>query len=305
MRGDARKVEQRSHLGRVELELTGRYARRSGDGITRGQQPGIHRWQAIRVSDAPPYSAAQVNVVRLPGGAHERDAVAVEEPLEIRINGAPVAVTMRTPGHDDELALGFCLTEGLGPRSAAPPADLAANTIEVIAEGMPTPRNFYTSSSCGVCGKGALEAVAVEAPRVDSDLRAPAALVSQLPGRLRAAQAAFAATGGLHATGLFSTDGELACVREDVGRHNAMDKVVGWAFGADRLPLADAILCVSGRLSFELVQKAAVAGCPLLVAVGAPSTLALELAADRGITLCGFVRDGRMNVYTEPWRITE
>jgi FdhD protein len=242
-------------------------------------------------------------VLLLPDARTERDAVAVEEPLEIRINGMAVAVTMRTPGHDEELALGFCSTEGLAPRNANLPADLAANTVEVAANGAPTPRNFYTSSSCGVCGKGALEAVAVEAPRVESQLRVIADLVMQLPDRLRTAQAAFAATGGLHATGLFAPDGELLCVREDVGRHNAMDKVIGWAFGNGRLPLSGDILCVSGRLSFELVQKAAVAGCPLLVAVGAPSTLAVELAADRGVTLCGFVRDGRMNVYTEPWRI--
>jgi len=256
------------------------------------------------VSEAPPYSAAQVDVVRLPGARTERDAVAVEEPLEIRINGEPVAVTMRTPGHDEELALGFCLTEGLAPRAASLPADLAANTVDVEADGSPAPRNFYTSSSCGVCGKGALEAIAFEAPPVESELRVGAVLVTALPDRLRAAQAAFAATGGLHATGLFSANGELLCVREDVGRHNAMDKVVGWAFRAGRLPLADAILCVSGRLSFELVQKAVVAGCPLLVAVGAPSTLAVELAADRGVALCGFVREGRINVYTEPWRVT-
>ncbi len=260
------------------------------------------------MSKAPPYSAAEIAVTRLPGGRSESDAVAVEEPLEIRINGEPVAVTMRTPGHDEELALGFCLSEGLAPRGAALPADLAANIVEVTADGSATEsvrRNFYTSSSCGVCGKGALEAIAVEAPRVDSDLRITAAIVSELPHRLRAAQAAFAATGGLHATGLFSAEGEDLCVREDVGRHNAMDKVIGWAFTEGRLPLADAVLCVSGRLSFELVQKAAVAGCPVLVAVGAPSTLAVELAADRRVTLCGFVRDGRINVYSEPWRVTE
>jgi FdhD protein len=245
-----------------------------------------------------------VDVVRLPGSRRDRDAVAVEEPLEIRINGEPVAVTMRTPGHDEELALGFCATEGLAPRSAVMPADLAANTIDVSAERAAAPRNFYTSSSCGVCGKGALEAVAVEADRVDSDLRVTASFVAELPDKLRTAQAAFAATGGLHATGLFSFAGDLLCVREDVGRHNAMDKVIGWAFGEGLLPLADKVLCVSGRLSFELVQKAAVAGCPVLVAVGAPSSLALELAADRGITLCGFVRDGRSNVYTEAWRIS-
>jgi FdhD protein len=164
-------------------------------------------------------------------------------------------------------------------------------------------RSFYTSSSCGVCGKGALEAVSVEAPRVESRLRLPLHLVASLPERLQEAQATFAATGGLHATGLFSARGEPLCVREDVGRHNAMDKVVGWAFREGLLPLAEHVLCVSGRLSFELVQKAAVAGCPILVAVGAPSSLAVELAVDRGVTLCGFVRGGAANVYSEPWRI--
>ena len=221
----------------------------------------------------PPYSAAPVEVLRLPAGRSERDQVAVEEPLEIRINGSPVAVTMRTPGDDEELALGFCLSEGLRPTGASPPADLAANTIEV------------------------------EAPRVEARLEVAAALLADLPKRLRAEQPAFAATGGLHATGLFDRDGRLLCLREDVGRHNAMDKVVGWAFGEGRLPLGGEILCVSGRLSFELVQKAAVAGCPVVVAVGAPSSLAVELAADRGITLCGFARGGRLNVYTETWRV--
>jgi FdhD protein len=254
---------------------------------------------------APPYSTARVEVVRVPEGpAH--DVVAVEEPLEIRIGGRPVAVTMRTPGHDEELALGFALSEGLQPTRARVPADLAANTVELDAPDFDPERlarSFYTTSSCGVCGKGALEAIAVEAPRVESDLRVRAELVASLPDRLRASQPAFAATGGLHATGLFDGDGELLCLREDVGRHNAMDKVVGWAFGESLLPLSRLVLCVSGRLSFELVQKAAVAGCPVLVAVGAPSSLAVELARDRGITMCGFVRGGRMNVYTEPWRV--
>ena len=255
--------------------------------------------------EAPPYSTAHVEVVRVPEGTTD-DVVAVEEPLEIRIGGQPVAVTMRTPGHDEELALGFALSEGLRPRSARIPDDLAANTIELDAPGFDPARlvrSFYTSSSCGVCGKGALEAVEVEAPRILSDLRVEAALVAGLPDRLRAAQPGFAATGGLHATGLFDEYGTLLCSREDVGRHNAFDKVVGWAFGAGRLPLARSIICVSGRLSFELVQKAAVAGCPVLVAVGAPSSLAVELAGDRGVTLCGFVRGGRWNIYTEPWRI--
>jgi FdhD protein len=254
---------------------------------------------------APPYTTAKVDVVRFPDG-DAADVVAVEEPLEIRIGGRPVAVTMRTPGHDEELALGFALSEGLRPAGARLPDDLAANTVELDAPGFDPgrlARSFYTSSSCGVCGKGALEAVAVEAPRVESGLQVDAGLVATLPDRLREAQPAFDATGGLHATGLFDGTGMLLCLREDVGRHNAMDKVVGWAFREGRLPLADAILCVSGRLSFELVQKAAVAGCPILVAVGAPSSLAVELAADRGVTLCGFVRGGRSNVYTESWRV--
>ena len=236
----------------------------------------------------------------------EADRLAVEEPLEIRIEGTAVAVTMRTPGHDEELALGFCLTEGLHPGGAHPTADLAANVVEVDAPGADLgriQRSFYTSSSCGVCGKGALEAVAVDAPRIESDLVVPFEVVVSLPARLRSAQRTFELTGGLHATGLFSPDGGLLCVREDVGRHNAMDKVIGWAFGAGLLPLARSILCVSGRLSFELVQKAAVAGCPVVVAVGAPSSLAVELADDRGVTLCGFVRDGSATVYTEPGRV--
>ena len=261
---------------------------------------------SIIVNALPPYSAARTDVLRLPGGWTERDEVAVEEPLEIRVNGEAVAVTMRTPGQDEELALGFLLSEGIRPVVAALPEDLAANTVEVTAEDYDAEvlrRNFYTSSSCGVCGKGALEAVAVEAPRVESDLRVPIDVVSALPDRLRASQPTFTATGGLHATGLFTASGTLIHAREDVGRHNAFDKVVGRAFLDGLLPLADKVVCVSGRLSFELVQKAAVAGCPVLVAVGAPSSLAVELGRDRGVTLCGFVRDGRVNVYSEPWRI--
>jgi FdhD protein len=257
--------------------------------------------------EAPAHTTARVRVTRVPGG-DERDVVAVEEPLELRVGGEPVAVTMRTPGHDEELALGFAISEGLRPIAARVPDDFAANTVELEAPDADLGRlrrHFYTSSSCGVCGKGALEAVAVEAPRVESSLRVPAALVAELPERLREAQVAFEATGGLHATGLFSAAGDLLCIREDVGRHNALDKVVGFAFRTGLLPLADSVLCVSGRLSFELVQKAAVAGCPLLVAVGAPSSLAVELAGDRGITLCGFVRGGSLNVYTERWRILD
>ena len=259
------------------------------------------------MNEVPPYSASSVEVVRLPRGETEPDEIAVEEPLEIRVGGHPIAVTMRTPGHDEELALGFLRSEGIAAVSAHPTADFAANVIDVEVDGDidldRLSRNFYTSSSCGVCGKGALEAVAVEAARVESELVLSGELVAVLPDKLREAQPAFAATGGLHATGLFSSEGDLLVVREDVGRHNAMDKVVGWAFGEGLLPLSDKVLCVSGRLSFELVQKAAVAGCPIVAAVGAPSTLAVDLARDRGVTLCGFVRGGRVNVYSEPQRI--
>ena len=259
------------------------------------------------MNEVPPYSASSVEVVRFPQGETEPDEIAVEEPLEIRVGGHPIAVTMRTPGHDEELALGFLRSEGIAAVSAHPTADFAANLIEVEVDGDidldRLSRNFYTSSSCGVCGKGALEAVAVEAARVESELVLSGELVAVLPDKLREAQPAFAATGGLHATGLFSSEGDLLVVREDVGRHNAMDKVVGWALGEGLLPLSDKVLCVSGRLSFELVQKAAVAGCPIVAAVGAPSTLAVDLARDRGVTLCGFVRGGRVNVYSEPQRI--
>jgi FdhD protein len=259
-----------------------------------------------RAAAPPPYATAAARVLRLPAQIETDDRLAVEEPLEIRIGGRPVAVTMRTPGADEELALGFCVTEGIGPRSARIPDDLAANVIEVDADDFDrtrVQRNFYTSSSCGVCGKGALEAVAVDAPRIASDLRVSEDVIASLPDRLREAQAAFAQTGGLHATGLFDAAGALMVIREDVGRHNALDKVIGWAHTEGRLPLAENVLCVSGRLSFELVQKAAVAGCPILVAVGAPSNLAVELAREQAMTVCGFVRGGTINVYSEPWRV--
>src|SRR5919106_5482638 len=242
-------------------------------------------------------AARMLASVDLEGGT---DVVAVEEPLEIRVDGQPIAVTMRTPGEDEELALGFLHGEGLidGPRAAAPPADLAANAIEVEGPllGDPGARRFYTTSSCGVCGKGALEEVAVHAPPLADGLRIARGLLAALPDRL--AQPAFERSGGLHATGLFRADGELVCGREDVGRHNAMDKVIGWALRAGLVPLGGMVLCVSGRLAFELVQKAAVAGCPILVGVGAPSSLAVQLARDRGMTLCGFARGGEVNVYS-------
>jgi FdhD protein len=240
--------------------------------------------------------------VRAPG---LEDEVAVEEPLEIRVDGRPIAVTMRTPGEDEELALGFLYGEGLidTPRHAGPPDDLAANTVEVAGPlaHEPSRRAFYTTSSCGVCGKGALEEVAVHAPPVAPGPVVPRERLATLPDRLR--QPTFARTGGLHATGLFADTGDLLAVREDVGRHNAMDKVVGWALRQGILPLDGRILCVSGRLSFELVQKAAVAGAPILVGVGAPSSLAVRLADDRGMTLAGFARGRRVNVYTGTERV--
>ena len=241
----------------------------------------------------------------------ETDFVAVEEPLEIRVDGRPLAVTMRTPGDDDHLAAGFLHGEGLIDRwpRVGPPADLAANVVEVAGPLLRDPgtRSFYTTSSCGVCGKGAIEQVAVEAPRLPLPgeeagvAPLPRALLAALPERL--VQPEFARTGGLHATGLFGRDGELRCVREDVGRHNAFDKVVGWALERGELPLRDGLLCVSGRLSFELVQKAVVAGAPVLVGVGAPTSLAVSLARDRRLTLCGFARGGKVNVYSGEERV--
>jgi FdhD protein len=234
-----------------------------------------------------------------------RDEVAVEEPMEIRVDGQALSVTMRTPGHDEELALGFLLGEGLidGVRPAGPTEDLANNVVEVGGPLTrdPSARRFYTTSSCGVCGRGSLEEVAVNAEVAAPGPVIARDLLADLPDRLR--QPSFARTGGLHATGLFSPEGELLLVREDVGRHNAMDKVVGRALLDGLVPLHPRVLCVSGRLSFELVQKAAVAGAPILVGVGAPTSLAIDLAADRGLTLAGFARGGTVNVYTNPQRV--
>ena len=235
------------------------------------------------------------------------DWVAVEEPLEIRVDAKPLAVTMRTPGHDEELALGFLYGEGLidGPRAAGLTEDLAGNVVEVAGPltREPGTRSFYTTSSCGVCGKGAIEEVAVLSKPLPSGPEIDRSVLAAMPDHL--SQPAFERTGGLHATGLFEPDGELICVREDVGRHNAMDKVVGHALLDGDLPLHDRVLCVSGRLSFELVQKAAVAGAPVLVGVGAPSSLAIELAVERGLTLCGFAREGSVNVYAGAERVRD
>ncbi|WP_156757781.1 formate dehydrogenase accessory sulfurtransferase FdhD [Actinokineospora pegani] len=263
-------------------------------------------------------------VVRVVGGeARERlDTLVAEEPLEIRVGGRALAVTMRTPGHDVELAHGFLLTEGvIGDRADIAIArycdgvdDEGRNTYNVLdialAEGVAPPavgveRNFYTTSSCGVCGKAALDAVRLKtrfSPAGD-DVRVSPALLSSLPDVLRARQKVFDGTGGLHAAGLFTAAGEPLVVREDVGRHNAVDKVLGKALQDGLVPLGGTVLLVSGRASFELVQKAAMAGVPVLAAVSAPSSLAAELAAEQGMTLVGFLRGDAMNVYTGAERV--
>jgi FdhD protein len=254
------------------------------------------------------------------------DQLAAEEPLEIRVAGRSLAVTMRTPGHDVELAHGFLLTEGVigapaDVRSARYCASAAGardeggrttyNVLDlVLAPGVPEPgdevqRNFYTTSSCGVCGKASLEAVRLRTrySPADDPLVVPSDVLAALPDRLRRAQRVFDRTGGLHAAGLATADGTVLVVREDVGRHNAVDKVFGWALTNGRIPARGCVLVVSGRASFELVQKAVMAGVPVLAAVSAPSSLAAELAADAGLTLAGFVRHGAMNVYTAAHRV--
>ncbi len=248
-------------------------------------------------------AASMSKAVERDGGV---DEVAVELPLEVRLNGEAVAVTMRTPGHDFELAAGFLFGEGIvnAPPHVTLAEDLAANIVEVHAPGAEAPasRRFYTTSSCGICGKGALEEVEAIAPRVEGGPSIERALLAALPDRLR--QPAFERTGGLHATGLFDATGRLLLAREDVGRHNAMDKVIGHALLHGGLPMTQRILCVSGRLAFELVQKTARAGAAILVGVGAPTSLAVELADDRGITLAGFARGDSVNVYTHGHRVT-
>jgi FdhD protein len=243
----------------------------------------------------------------------ERDELAVEEPLEIRVDGEPLAVTMRTPGEDDELAVGFLAGEGLigGPddvEHVGPSEDLAANVVEVRTRGglrrdAASERRFYLSSSCGVCGKGALEHVRQFAPGSERGPLLDRALVLAAPERARQAQRAFERTGGLHATALFDPAGELLVLREDVGRHNAMDKALGERLLAGAYPLPGVFACLSGRASFELVQKASLAGLAGIVAVGAPSTLAVDLARERGMLLCGFVRGDSFNVYAGTERL--
>jgi len=245
----------------------------------------------------------------------DSDALVVEEPLEIRCGGEALSVTMRTPGHDRELALGFLVSEGVlaDPASVRDVVQSAggpsANVIDVrLAQGVHVElerltRHVFTSSSCGLCGKTAIEAVHHQLPPLDDDVMVDARTVLDLPVALAAAQTAFARTGGLHAAAVFAADGSLLVVREDVGRHNAVDKVLGYGFAAGLLPWRGHILLVSGRASFEIVQKALAARIPIVAAVSAPSSLAVSFADESNQTLIGFLRPGRLNVYTHPHRI--
>lgn len=264
-------------------------------------------------------------IVRVRDGVVNRrpDTLAVEEPLEIRLGSRPLTITMRTPGDDFDLAQGFLVSEGvihgpqdvLGVRYCAGATEEGLNTYNVLevdlAPHVPVPdssieRNFYTTSSCGVCGKASLEALETTAKWdvAADDVRISTDVLTSLPDTLRSAQQVFDKTGGLHATGLFTAAGELVTLREDVGRHNAMDKVIGHALRTDRLPLREHVLMVSGRTSFELAQKAVTAGVPVLAGVSAPSSLAVELAREFGLTLVGFLRGQSMNVYAGEDRIT-
>ncbi len=243
------------------------------------------------------------------------DEVVVEEPLEIRVKNRPVSVTMRTPGHDYELAAGFLLTEGIIRK----PEDLVAirhcvqnregNVLNVTLAGgvavdfQQLTRHVFASSSCGVCGKATIASIHGQFPPVRSELRIDPAILSRMPEAMRAEQATFERTGGLHAAALFDREGRLIVIREDVGRHNAVDKLVGHCLLAGLLPLEDKILVVSGRSSFEIMQKALAAQVPIVAAVSAPSSLAVEFAEKSGQTLIGFLREGRMNVYSHPGRV--
>ena len=264
-------------------------------------------------------AAEQVNISRLQRDhATEAlgDAVAVEEPLEIRVEGRSVAVVMRTPGHDEELAAGFLLTEGVIHKasdlfdvSVCPNAtERKGNVVDVLLTGVEVnweslTRHVFASSSCGICGKAALDSVFQNFPTVTANWSVPMELLLDLPAKLRAAQAAFDQTGGLHASALFDCEGNLLVLREDVGRHNALDKLLGHALREGWLPCRDHILLVSGRVSFEIMQKALAGGIPLLAAISAPSSLAVDFAGNSGQTLAGFLRGDRMNVYANPQRI--
>ena len=267
---------------------------------------------------------ARRNVLRLGGpvDVQRPDTLVVEEPLEIRVAGRPMAVTMRTPGDDMDLAAGFLVSEGViseaghlrAMRFCGDANADEGNTYNVLdvdlAPGVAPPdpsleRSFYTTSSCGLCGKASLDAVRTQArfDVADDPLVVSTDVLTAMPDRLREAQRVFERTGGLHAAGLFTGDGKLLVLREDVGRHNAVDKVVGWALREGRLPLRSVVLLVSGRASFELTQKAWMAGIPLLAAVSAPSSLAVDLALESGMTLVGFLRGETMNVYANEGRV--
>lgn len=258
----------------------------------------------------------QVEVVRDGDSAPAPDLVAVEAPLEVRVNGLPFAVVMRTPGADRDLALGFLFTEGLVLRredvarvdldeeAGVADAVFVRGRAHAVAAALEGRRQVVTTSSCGMCGRRDLAALAITAAPLAAAWAVGAGTVTGLPATLRASQPAFADTGGLHAAGLFSREGRLEASAEDVGRHNAVDKLLGRMLDAGRLPLADSLLLVSGRTSFEIVQKAWLGGIPLVAAVSAPSSLAVDLARTAGITLLGFVRDGRYNIYAHPERVT-
>ncbi len=269
-------------------------------------------------------SPVQVRRVSLPDlGIDTPDVVAREEPLEIRVEGRSVAVVMRTPGHDEELAAGFLVTEGV-VRSAREILEISqcpstgnthGNVVDVLLAGgavvdwQNLTRHVFSTSSCGICGKTSIDSVfqrfpSVPAPDSAKALKVPLHRLTSLPDALRAAQEAFAQTGGLHASAIFDTQGTLLVIREDVGRHNALDKVIGWALRQGRLPFHQQILLVSGRVSFEIMQKALAAGLPIVAAISAPSSLAVDFAAESGQTLVGFLRGRGMNVYTHPWRLT-
>ncbi|MFV1994587.1 MAG: formate dehydrogenase accessory sulfurtransferase FdhD [Verrucomicrobiales bacterium] len=251
---------------------------------------------------------------------HEPDAVAIEQPLEIRVEGRSVAVVMRTPGHDEELVAGFLVTEGVVSRpedifeiSLCPnlEAENEINLADVLLRKNTEfdleslTRHVFSSSSCGICGKATIESVFQSFPPLENNESSlPAATLLELPGRLRAAQETFEETGGLHASALFNAGGELQLIREDVGRHNALDKIVGRSFLHSNLPLAASLLLLSGRISFELVQKALAAGIPVIAGISAPSSLAIDFARESNQTLVGFLREERMNIYTGPERIT-
>ena len=270
----------------------------------------LHRARSIDLTQVAEWSDGELRRVD--------DYLAAEEPLEIRLNGAPLTVTMRTPGHDLELAAGFLFTEGIVERGdqiqslefgQTEREEAGGNIVEATVSGNACDserlqRNFFTASSCGICGKASIDAIRARGLRAPNpEFRLDADVLCTLPDKLRSDQAIFGRTGGLHAAGLFTAAGELLCLREDVGRHNAVDKVVGWALGERRVPLGDCALMVSGRGGFEIIQKALCAGIPLLASVSAPSGLAVKLAREMGMTLVGFLRGRRFLVYSGEQRL--